>query len=116
MDFSSINSIRRNSKAFVSSINIAPVQGLLKDVNKIKDNSSLMGSLKVLKYVDSEKELQKAVKISNKFKKQTPTVLKVLGKSALRGAKGVLKYSKYYLYALASVIISFFISLYLLLF
>ncbi|NPA27674.1 MAG: hypothetical protein GXN91_01310 [Epsilonproteobacteria bacterium] len=114
VDISSFNSIRRNSKAFINSINLAPIKPILKDVNTLYKQSSLMGSLRVLKYIDNEKELARAVKLSNRYKKQTPVVIKVLGKSALRGAKLVAKKSRYFFWAIGAIITFSLFSLYFL--
>jgi len=67
-----------------------------------------------MKYIDNEKDLKAVLKLSNKYKKNTKGVLKVLGKSALRGSKFVLKKSAkfiYYLYGLVASIIGFIVSL-----
>ena len=114
VDLSSIKSIEKNSKVFIKSINPKPIEAIAKDLNKIKKNSSTIDTLKLMKYIDNEKDLKAVLKLSNKYKKNTKGVLKVLGKSALRGSKFVLKKSAkfiYYLYGLVASIIGFIVSL-----
>jgi len=83
MDFTDINSIKRALK----SVDIKPVEKLLQKLSKITHNTSVYDTMYILKYIDSEKDLNKVLKLSQKYKKNTKAVLKVVGKSALRGAK-----------------------------
>jgi hypothetical protein len=106
IDYSSLNSIKKGAKAFKNSINLKPISAILKDLQTIKKNSSTIETIKVLKYIESEQDLKKLVKISNKYKKNTKSVLKVLGKSAFRGAKIVVKKTTKYFLVLAGLIIS----------
>jgi hypothetical protein len=113
--FDSIKSLKESSKRFIKMVNIKPIKKTLLSINQIRKNSSLTKTIKTLKYIESEKELSRAVKLSKKFKNNTPTVLKVVGKGALRGAKTVIKKSIYYTWILITSIISLLISVLLLL-
>ena len=104
IDFSSISSIKSSSKAFAKSINLKPIESLFKDLNKIKKNSSTVQTIKILKYVDNEKDLAKAIKVTNKYKKSSLAVFKTLGKGIFRGAKFVVKQTALYLPMLIGLI------------
>jgi len=111
IDYTSLNSIKKGAKTFKNSINLKPIKAILKDLQTIKKNSSTIDTIKVLKYIDSEQDLKKLVKISNKYKKNTKSVLKVLGKSAFRGAKIVVKKTAKYFFVLTIFIIFLILSL-----
>ena len=113
IDFSSFNSIKKGSKALYKSINLKPIEALLKDINKIKKNSSTIDTIRVLKYIDNEQDLRRVVKLSSKYKKNTKSVLKVLGKGALRGTKIVVKKGYKYFSTLIGLIISAIISIWI---
>ena len=81
----------RSIKRAVKTIDTKPLQAILKQLQKIRKNSSLGDTIALMKYVDDEKDLQKVVKISQKYKKNTRVILKILGKGVLKGSKKVLK-------------------------
>ena len=60
-----------------------------------------------MKYVDNEKDLNKIVKLSTKYNKNTAGVLKILGKGALKSGKIVIKFTN----LLIGEIIIFFLSI-----
>ena len=119
IDFHSISSIKNSSKKFINSINLKPIKSLAKDLDRLKENTSTIDAMQILKYIDNKVELKRAIKLSNRYKKNTIGIFKVLGKSAIRGSKFVLKKSAKYIYYLIGFIISivgFFISLLIFLF
>jgi len=104
IDFSSLSNIKNSSKLFTKSINLKPIESLFKDLNKLKKNSSTIDSIKILKYIDSEKDLAKAVKITEKYQQSSLAVFKTLGKGVFRGAKYVVKKGSLYLPILIGLI------------
>ena len=105
-DFSSFSKMKQSSKIVAKSINPKPLEALLKQLNRINKNTSLSDSVKLLKYVKSEKDLAKLVKLSNKYKKGTLAVFKTLGKRVLRAGKVVVKYSVKFVLNIAGFVLS----------
>jgi hypothetical protein len=97
IDISSIKAIKKSSKVIKKAINPKPIKALLKDINSIKKNTSTIDTIKILKYVDNQKELNRAIKITSRYKKSSLAVFKTLGKGVFRGAKFVIKKSALYL-------------------
>jgi len=69
IDFSSLNSIRKNKFMLRKSLKLKGVKKLFGNINKVKNNTSVFDTVSILKYVDSEKDLAKVVKLSSKYKK-----------------------------------------------
>jgi len=107
-DFSSFSKMRKSTKSVLKSINPKPLKGLLKELNLIKKNTSLSDSVKLLKYVESEKDLAKVAKISSKYKKSSVGVFKVLGKGVLRAGKVVVKYTRKFILNIGGFVLSLF--------
>jgi len=89
----SIFNLGDTTKTISKSVNFKPMSGILTDVNKIQRNSSIADTIGLLKYVESTKDLKKLGKISKQYKGNTKGILSVLGKTALRTGKLVIKYS-----------------------
>ncbi len=89
IDFTDMESIKKA----VKTINLTPVKAPLKKLAKIESATSFADTVSLLKYIDNEKDLAKVAKISQKYKKNTKAVFKVLGKTAIRGTKKVLLFS-----------------------
>jgi len=106
VDFSSLKGIKNSSKVFKKAIHTKPIKALLKDINSIQKNTSTVEAIKILKYIDNEKELAKAVKVTKKYKKSSYAVFKTLGKGVFRGAKFIVKKSALYLPILIGLITS----------
>ena len=116
LDFSSINRLKNSSKAVVKSINSKPFKTLFKQLNTIKNSTSYVDSVKLLKYANNEKDLAKIVKVSAKYKDNTVGVFKVLGKRVLRVGKVVVKYTTKFILNIIGFlfsIIGFFVTLFL---
>ena len=107
IDFSSLNAIKKNKTLFLKSLKLKGISKLFGNINKIKKNTSVFDTVSILKYVDNEKELTKVVKLSSKYKKNTKGVLKVLGKTALRGSSKIIKYTTVFISQLILAIFSF---------
>lgn len=107
VDYTSITKIEKSIGDISKSINLSPVYKLFGNINQIKKNTSMIDTVSLMKYVDKPKDLSKIVKLSEKFKANTKAVLKVLGKSALRGATKVVKYTVKFIAHLIAAIISF---------
>jgi len=90
MEFSLLH-LGEAGKTISKSINLLPIKGLFKDVNKVKQYTSLTDTISLLKYVDTTKDLQKLGKISKTFKGNTKGVMAVLGKSAFKAGKTIIK-------------------------
>ena len=108
LDFSSFPKFKNSSKAVVNSINPKPFKILFKQLNKIKNNTSYIDSVKLLKYVKGEKDLAKIVKLSGKYKDNTVGVFKVLGKRVLRTGKVVVKYTSKFILNIVGFLLSLF--------
>ncbi len=80
-------------KQLSKSIHMAPLRPLLHDISIIKQETSWMDTVDLLKYVDTQKDLSKIAKLSKRYKQQTKGVMKVTGKSALRLVKGGIKWT-----------------------
>ena len=106
IDFRSIDGIKSAGKTLSKSIDPKPLRSLFGKLDTIKKNTSLGDTIHLLKYVDNEKELAKVVKLSGKYKKETRGILKVLGKSALRSGKSVVKLTAKFLANLAGLLLS----------
>jgi hypothetical protein len=109
IDLSSISSIKKSSKAIKKAINPKPIKALLKDINTIKKNTSTVDAIKILRYIDNQKELQEAIKITTRYKKSSLAIFKSLGKGVFRTTKFIVKKSALYL----PMIIGLFITLFL---
>ena len=115
VDFSSFPKFKNSSKAVVKSINSKPFKSLFKQLNRIKNNTSYIDSVKLLKYANNEKDLAKIVKISSKYKANTVGVFKVLGKRVLRTGKVAVKYTSKFILNIAGFLLSvlgFFVTLF----
>ncbi len=107
IDFSSIKSIGKNKVLFRKSLKLKGISKLFGNINKVKKNTSVFDTVSILKYVDNEKDLGKVVKLSTKYKKNTKAVLKVLGKTALKGSVRIVKYTSKFMTQLILAILSF---------
>jgi len=115
-DFSSFTKAKNSIKQVAKTVNTKPLKSLFKSLNKIEKSTSFADTVKLLKYVDNEKDLAKLTKITAKYKKNSVAVLKVLGKRVLRGTKLAIKYgTKFFinLFAFIFSIFGFFVSLFL---
>ncbi len=106
IDFGSVDGIKSAGKTLFKSIDTKPLRSLFGKLDTIKKNTSLGDTIHLLKYVENEKELAKVVKLSGKYKKETRGILKVLGKSALRGGKTVVKLTAKFLANLVGLLLS----------
>jgi len=116
VDFSSFTKAENSIKQVAKTVKTKPLKSLFKSLTKIEKHTSLEDTVKLLKYVDNEKDLAKLTKITTKYKKNSVAVLKVLGKRVLKGTKLVIKYgTKFFinLFAFIFSIIGFFVSLFL---
>ncbi len=105
-DFSSIGKMEKSAKEIAKSVNPKPLKTLFKDFKTLQKNTSLEDSIHLIKYADSEKDLEKIVKLSSKYKKNTRGIFKVLGKKIIRGGKLVVKYSAKLIYNIVGFLIS----------
>ncbi len=103
IDFSNLKSIHKA----INQRELIRLEKNLNNINNIKKYTSTVHTLNLLKYVKDEKDLHKVTKIVQKYKKNSIGVLKVLGKSALRGGKWVVKVSMEFIYFLIGFLISF---------
>ncbi len=108
VDFTSISKLKKLFIIFAKTIDFSHTNKLFEKVSKLKKNTSSIDSISLLKYVDKEKDLNKVVKLSNKFGKNTRGVFKVLGKKVLKAGKVVIKYTSLLIFELFSLVISFF--------
>lgn len=106
IDLSSFKGIKNSRKIIAKSIHLKPIKSTFKNIAAIKKNTSTIDTLKILRYIDSEKELQKALKVTQKYKKNSYGVFKVLGKKTFKGAKFIIKKTTLYFFTLFSLIIS----------
>jgi hypothetical protein len=107
IDLSNINGIKRVKPTIAKSLKLDNIRKLFGNINKLKKNTSVFDTVTLLKYVDTEKDLKKLVKVSSKYKKNTKGVLKVLGKGAFRGSTKIVKYTTMFITELVLAILSF---------
>lgn len=108
VDFSSIDSIQKSFKKTSNAFDFSHMRGLTKNLDTIKTNTSLYDTTKLLQYVDTEKDLEKMVLITEKYKKSSKTVMKVLGKNILKATKTITKYSALLIFQLLGLLFSIF--------
>ena len=116
VDFSSFKRFKNSSKVVLKSINSKPFKTLFKHLNTIKNNTSYIDSVKLLKYVNTEKDLARIVKVSDKYRDNTVSVFKVLGKRVLRTGKVVVKYTGKFILNIIGFLLSivgFFVTIFL---
>ena len=102
INFQNINSI----KLAINTVNITPILKILKSLIKIEQSTSFSDTIFILKYIDTGKDLTKVTKISQKYKKNTKAIFKVLGKSAIKTTKKVFVYTYEFLASLFSTLFS----------
>ena len=107
LDYSNILKLKESAKIFIKSVNFKATEKLFDKILKINNKTSLEDTVKVMKYIDNEKDLNKIVKLSTKYNKNTAGVLKILGKGALKSGKIVIKFTN----LLIGEIIIFFLSI-----
>jgi len=107
IDLSTINGIKKIKPTIGKSLKLDNIGKLFGNINKVKKNTSIFDTVTLLKYVDTEKDLKKLVKVSSKYKKNTKGVLKVLGKGVFRGSTKIVKYTTMFMMELVLAIISF---------
>lgn len=108
IDFSSISSIKKIGPTLGKSLKLKHISGLFGNINKVKKNTSVFDTVSILKYVNTEKDLKKTVKLTQKYKKNTKAVFKILGKGVFKGATKVVKYTTMYFTQMITAIVSFF--------
>ncbi len=111
LSFNSLNSVKKDILLLKKSIHPKPMQTLLQELHTLQKYSGSYGTLLILRNIKNEKELQKAIKLSKKYKKLTPTIFKILGREALRSGKWVLKKASYYSYLFLGFIVLLFATL-----
>jgi hypothetical protein len=106
VDFSSINSIKKETKRITKSLNKSFIRKSFNSINTIKKNTdSYADTITLMKYIDTPKDLNKVAKVSKKYKKNTKAVFKVLGKSTIRGiVKGTARIVKWTTLLIAQII------------
>lgn len=106
VDFSNISKMESSLGAVAKNLNFTHLEKLFGDINIINKNTSVVDTVSLMKYVDKEKDLNKMVKLSKKYKGNTKAVLKVLGKGALRGGTKVIKYTAMFIAQVVMLILS----------
>jgi len=99
----------KSIKNAIKTIDITPLKSPLKNLSKIKKNTSLFDTLYLLKFIDGEKDLMRVTKLSKKYGKNTKAIFKILGKSVLRVTKKVFVFSKSFLTMLSLTLLSGFV-------
>jgi len=106
IDLSSFRAIKKSSQKIAKGINLTPIKSTLSQIHHIKKYTSSVDTLKILRFVDNEKELHKAVLITKRYKKHSYGVFKVLGKKAFQGAKVIIKKTPLYFFNLILFVFS----------
>jgi len=65
------------------------INALAKQANGIRKNTSISDSVHLLQYVDSSKDLNRLHRVTKRYGVQSRGVLRLLGKSAIRGVKAL---------------------------
>ena len=105
-DFSSLTTMKTSYKSFSKSINLKSSKALLNQLTTLKKNTSYADSIFLLKYVNKSKDLSSVIKVSNKYKNNTKAVFKVLGKSAIKSTKSIIKITTIFILELISFLFS----------
>ena len=85
LDFTSPTQV----KQFYQSIDFSKDKPLFDKLNNIRSNVGNQNSIKLLKYVNNEQDLQKLSKNAKKYKKNTPKVYKVLAEASMIIGQGI---------------------------
>ncbi len=97
---------KKASQILARSIDLEAIKPTLKNIGTIKQETSLVDAVRLLKYVDTEQDLLKIASLSKKYKQHTKAVMKVVGKRALHLVKGGLKWTAKLLYGVIAAIFS----------
>ncbi len=96
VDFSSVESVKKETKYISKSLNNSFIRKAFKNIDTIKSKTSIADTISLLKYVDDPKDLQRIANISKKYKTNTKAMFKVLGKNVIKGVvKGSAKIIKW---------------------
>jgi len=107
VDFTNIKKIKKIIPTIGKSLKIKSIKKIFGNIDKLKKNTSIFDTVNILKYIDNEKDLSKTVKLSQKYKKNTRAVLKILGKGVLKGSFKVAKYTTLFVTQIVMIIFSF---------
>lgn len=106
VDFKSIASAEKSLKSINKAFDLSHIKGITQSVDTIKTNTSIYETTKLLEYVKSEQDLKKLADISSKYKNNTKTIFKVLGKGILKATKLAVKISAWLIFQIIGFIIS----------
>lgn len=102
------NLIRSAKKAYHPKA-IKPLGKMAGQMSQIRKSSSVADTLKMMKYVDSTKDLRRLATVTKKHGKNTRGYLTLLGKGVLRGSK-VIKKTVAFFQGLVGALVSFIFS------
>jgi len=111
---------KKNIPNFRRAVNLAyhpdaiqPLKKIAKQVNTIRQSTSTVDTVHLLKYIDSPRDLIQLEKVSLKYGTKTKGIMKLIGKGALRTVRVLQKTTKLILGLLSSLLSGLF-SLFLL--
>lgn len=107
VDYTSISSLKKSANYLFKNIDLKPVKRLMLDVGELSKNTSKIEAIKLMKYVDKPKDLEKIIKLSKKFGENTLAVVKILGKGILKSTKKVLEYTFSIIFEAIALVASF---------
>ncbi len=87
--FNSFSLLKRDISKINKSIKFKYMEPVLRNISIIKRNTSISDTLRIMKYIDNEKDLQKTARITKRFKKSSLALFKILGKGAFRVVKAL---------------------------
>ncbi len=87
-------------------LNLTTIEPIFEGFSKITKNTSLVDTVKLVEYVDDTNDLKKIARVSSKFKRNTKTVLKIVGKGTLRATKRALQWTTNLIIGFISLVIS----------
>lgn len=87
-----------------------PLQGMAKQVNNIRKNSSLVDTLDMMRYVETADDLRRLNKFTSKHQSLSKGILRLLGKGAL-GSVRILRKTTGFFLSLAGTVFSFIFSI-----
>ncbi len=115
IDLSSIEALKKDQKKLSKLVEFKHIKPILNSLATITKNTSTLDTIKIMRFIHSEKELHKAALITKKYKKNSYGLFKVLKRDIFRGVKFVFKKGILYFTILFLITILFIIWLFTLL-
>lgn len=87
---------------------VRPIERLASQVNQIQNRTSVIDTVRMMRYVESTDDLRHLQKVTLKHGKNTKGYLKLLGKSVLRGGKILKKTAQFMIWTVSTIVSAIF--------